>query len=350
MNCYYAIGIMSGTSLDGVDICYAMLTKTSDESWSYSILESTTIPYTKSWVKKLVKAPKLSSEKLLALHSEYGLFLGKLTQKFIRKNSIENVDLISSHGHTIFHQPKKKFTFQLGDGAGISIATGIPTYFDFRTQDVLLRGNGAPLVPIGDQLFFNQYDACLNLGGFSNISLRKDNKRIAFDISPVNFVLNHLSLKLGHPYDTDGQIARESEIDLNALVKLQKLSFYREKGPKSLGREWVEKSVFPILEKLSPKIALTTFNEHIALQISRVLNEFEISSVLITGGGAYNSFLLDKLKEKTKTSLVVPQKELIDYKEALIFALMGVLRHRGEINTLCSATGSERDHSSGKLA
>ncbi|MGC5744078.1 anhydro-N-acetylmuramic acid kinase [Chryseobacterium sp. NFX27] len=343
-----AIGLMSGTSLDGLDICFASFEKKKD--WNFQILKAETLPYSKNWEDKLRNSIHLSSEELLELHSEYGFYLGQKVREFIGCNHLENIDLIASHGHTVFHQPKKKFTLQIGDGRAIKIKTGLPVIYDFRSQDVLMGGNGAPLVPIGDELLFSDYDACLNLGGFSNISLKQNGKRIAFDIAPVNIVLNRLANKFNKNFDENGDLARKGNIDQDLLNKLNALDFYHQSHPKSLGIEWCNEAIFPLLENIDVTDAMATFTEHVAQQISNVISLNRLENVLCTGGGSYNTCLIDKIREKTEFAVIIPERQIIDHKEALIFAFMGVLRMKNEINVLSSATGSTGDHSSGVLA
>lgn len=346
---FYAIGLMSGTSLDGLDICYSKFTKNGLD-WNFEILKCETSAYSVVWEDELRNAIHISSEKLLELNSRYGLYLGEKTQEFITQNNITELDLVSSHGHTVFHQPKNKFTLQIGDGRAIKIKTNKTVIYDFRSQDVLLGGNGAPLVPIGDELLFSEFDACLNLGGFSNISLKRDGKRIAFDICPVNIILNDLALKLGKKYDENGNLARSGNIDHELLNQLDQLEFYHEKAPKSLGIEWVNDQISPLIRNQKTEDLLATFTEHSAVQIAKIFEEFDIENVLITGGGTYNSYLIEKIKAKSKTDIHIPTKEIIEYKEALIFAFMGVLRSLNLNNILSSATGSSTDHSSGSVA
>lgn len=343
-----AIGLMSGTSLDGLDICLAEFEK--QDQWTFQILKAETLPYSEDWENKLRNSIHLSAEDLLELHSEYGFYLGQQVREFIDKNKLENINLIASHGHTVFHQPKKKFTLQIGDGRAIKIETGLPVIYDFRSQDVLMKGNGAPLVPIGDELLFPQYDACLNLGGFSNISMKSDEKRIAFDIAPVNIVLNYLAKKLQKNFDENGELAEKGKINETLLDQLNALEFYQQPHPKSLGIEWCNEHIFPALKNIETLDALATFTEHTAQQIANIINEYNIKDILITGGGAYNSFLIEKIRAKTISDVIIPEKEIINYKEALIFAFMGVLRMNNEINVLSSATGSSADHCSGIMA
>ena len=345
MTSYSAIGLMSGTSLDGLDICHVKLSKS--ENWSFEILATETISYKENWKLKLQNAPQLSAEDLLALDKEFGFFLGEKTQEFILKQNISELDVIASHGHTVFHQPHRKFTLQIGDGRAIKIITNKTVVYDFRSQDVLMGGNGAPLVPIGDELLFSEFDACLNLGGFSNISLKKNEERIAFDISPVNVVLNFFAEKLGKNYDENGDFAKNGNIILAILEQLNALNFYKKQHPKSLGIEFVNAEIFPLLNNETPETILATFTEHIAIQISKVFNENQLKKVLVTGGGAFNAYLIEKLNEKTTSEIIIPDEKIINFKEALIFALMGVLRMNNEANVLCSATGSSANHSSG---
>ena len=337
---------MSGTSLDGLDICYAKFTQT-DSAWNFEILNCETLPYSSDWEQSLRNAVNLSSEEVLKLNVDYGFYLGEKTSEFISKHKIINLDLIASHGHTVFHQPKNRFTLQIGDGRAIKSKTNKTVIYDFRSQDVILGGNGAPLVPIGDELLFSNFDACLNLGGFSNISLKRNGKRIAFDICPVNIILNDLALKLGKKFDDNGDLARTGLIDYELLDQLNQLKFYQEKAPKSLGMEWINEQVLPLIRTQKTEDLLASFTEHSAVQIAKILDEFDVKNIFITGGGTYNNYLIEKIKAKTKTEIQIPKKEIIEYKEALIFAFMGVLRSLNLDNVLSSATGSQNDHCSG---
>ena len=337
---------MSGTSLDGLDICYSKFIKTKS-NWDFQILTSETIPYSSEWEHALKNAIHLPSEELLKLDVDYGFYLGEKTSEFISKHKIINLDLIASHGHTVFHQPKNKFTLQIGDGRAIKSKINKTVIYDFRSQDVILGGNGAPLVPIGDELLFSNFDACLNLGGFSNISLKRNGKRIAFDICPVNIILNDLALKLGKKFDDNGDLARTGLIDYELLDQLNQLKFYQEKAPKSLGIEWINEEVLPLIKTQKTEDLLASFTEHSAVQIAKILDEFDVKNIFITGGGTYNNYLIEKIKAKTKTEIQIPKKEIIEYKEALIFAFMGVLRSLNLDNVLSSATGSQNDHCSG---
>ena len=349
---YKAIGLMSGSSLDGLDICFVSFWQ-AENQWKYKILETETVLYNENWKSKLAFAHQLDASALKQLDIEYGFYLGEETNKFIENKSIDknSIDFISSHGHTIFHQPQKKITLQIGHGAAILDKTKKTVICDFRTQDVIFGGQGAPLVPIGDKLLFHSFDSCLNLGGFSNISYKNEDLMVAFDICPVNAVLNHLSQKyFDKEFDKYGEIAKSGTVIQNLLSELNILAYYRHKPPKSLGIEWVEEHIYPLLnEYKDKKDLLATYTEHIAVQIAAVLNSFESKTVLVTGGGANNKYLIERIKFYTNATLELPQKELINYKEALIFAFLGLLKIQNKVNILSSVTGVAFDHSSGVI-
>jgi anhydro-N-acetylmuramic acid kinase len=349
-NEWNVIGLMSGTSLDGLDIVYTRILN-NQNTYSFEILKAETVPYSKHWEQKLRNAFSASKKEIEELTIAYGFYLGEVVNNFIKKNTINNIDFIASHGHTIFHKPEQNYTLQIGDGNTIKQITGLKVICDFRTQDVELGGQGAPLVPIGDKLLFTQYHYCLNLGGFANISFEKDAKRVAYDICPVNIVMNHYCKKLGLNYDEDGKIASSGIINSELLEELNSIQFYTFPPPKSLGFEFVKQTIFPIIEKYNLKVedVLRTCIAHITYQISNNLNNSANSKVLITGGGAFNSFLINELKKQTKAKIVIPNKKIVNYKEALIFALLGVLRLENKVNCLSSVTGASKDHSSGKI-
>lgn len=350
MERYKVIGLMSGTSLDGLDIAYCILS-IEDGKWSYSISSAQTLLYNHEWKERLSHASSLLGFELSQLDKEYGRFIGKTVNAFIRKNNARP-QFIASHGHTVFHQPDKKVTLQIGHGTSIAAESGFPVVCDFRTLDVALGGQGAPLVPIGDKLLFSEYTACLNLGGIANISYQEHGEWIAFDICPVNIVLNEIAEKFGKAYDNKGHIAKSGQVKEELLNKLNVLPFYRQKAPKSLGKEWLNKYFLPIVDSfdISNEDKLRTVTEHAALQMGNILNKISSDtpvSVLATGGGAFNDFLIERISSYTKAKIVIPEKELVMFKEALIFALIGVLRWRGEPNSLASVTGAKKDSSGG---
>ena len=344
---FYIIGLMSGTSLDGLDIVYVKFQK-SDYA-NFEILSAETISYSDIWKERLQSAINLDKNGTSVLHNEYGVFLGIKTKEFISKNTIQKVDFIASHGHTVFHQPENGFTLQVGDGEEILKATNSTVVADFRIQDVQLGGQGAPLVPIGDRLLFSGYQACVNLGGFANISYERNDLRIAFDICPVNIVMNFYSNKMGLEYDDKGALASKGTIHQGLLKELNSLTFYSKKPPKSLGLEWVQQYVFPLVDKykLDSHNILRTFLEHVAQQISQIIQPFD--TILFTGGGVYNDFLIKRIEDIGKNNIIIPADDIINYKEALIFALLGLLKLQGQVNCLSSVTGAQKNHSSGKI-
>ncbi len=337
------IGVMSGTSLDGIDLAWCKFSEEA-KNWHYEILKADTYPYTQCMREQLAHATELSAADYCRLNVALGKVIAEHIRKFIGNRA--KPDFIASHGHTVFHQPNDGLTTQIGSGAVIAAETGITTVCDFRTLDVALHGQGAPLVPIGDQLLFGQYDACLNLGGFSNISFQWRGQRIAFDISPCNMALNHLAEKMDLNFDKDGQTARSGDIIPELLQQLNLLPYYQTSPPKSLGKEWFDQCFLPILKPyiFSNKIAdcLRTTTEHIAIQLASALPQ-NAQNLLITGGGAKNKFLIESLQKKWPGNVIVPDEHTIDYKEALIFCFLGMLRLERKINCLSSVTGASED-------
>ncbi|MDY8137631.1 anhydro-N-acetylmuramic acid kinase [Aquimarina sp. 2201CG5-10] len=350
---YKIIGLMSGTSLDGLDIAYCHFRKTQDK-WIFTIPYADSIDYEQAFKKELKNTVSLPASQLLSFNNMYGKWLGDQTKEFIVKNNIE-VDFISSHGHTIFHQPEIGLTYQIGSGQHLANASGHKVICDFRTNDVALGGQGAPLVPIGDQLLFGSYDFCLNLGGISNISFESNKKRVAYDISPVNMLLNLICSFINKEYDDKGQIARSGKINNSLLNKLNSLAYYQLPHPKSLGFEWFTENIIPIIKNTNDSVEnlLYTSVHHIATQIANTIigTQQKNITILITGGGAKNEFLIEIIKNKLQdiATIVVPDIDTIDYKEALIFAFMGVLKERNEINCLKSVTGARKNSSSGVI-
>lgn len=348
---YKVIGLMSGTSLDGLDmVCCEFLLK--NKEWKFRIEASETLRYSSKWYTRLAEAHLLSGEALQLLDNDFGFFIGHACNKFIKKNTIKGVQFIASHGHTVFHQPKKRLTFQLGNGNAIHQKTGIPIVNDFRSLDVLKGGEGAPLVPIGDHLLFAEFDVCLNLGGIANLSRVEKEKRKAFDVCFANMGLNYLAKKLDMVYDKDGKEASKGKVNENMIVDLCKqYAQWRAVRP-SLGREGFEKSIQPILnnEAISLQDRLRTVVESIAMEISNSLPKSNIR-MLVTGGGALNSFLIQCIQEKlgSKVKVIVPDTSVVNYKEAIVFALLGILRLRNEVNVLKSVTGAPTDSTAGVM-
>jgi anhydro-N-acetylmuramic acid kinase len=342
------LGVMSGTSLDGLDLAACSFSYRS-LVWEYRIIKATTLTYPEELRHALENAMNLTSADLCNLDHIYGKWIGNACKNFILINNL-NINYIASHGHTIFHQPANAFTLQIGNGNDIAALTGKPVIYDFRSMDVALGGQGAPLVPVGDEYLFEKFDSCLNLGGFSNISYKKDGRRIAFDICPVNMGLNYLAGLMGFEYDKDGNAGRQGKTVQEIIDRLDNLNYYKLNPPKSLGREWFNEHALPILQcNRDTKDVLRSFYEHIAIQVSREINERKGKKVLITGGGAKNTFLLERISEKTDCEILVPDKDLIDFKEALIFGFLGFLKVNGIPNVLSSVTGASQDHCSGVI-
>lgn len=348
------VGVMSGTSLDGLDLALVKFTPNAT-SWSYSIEATRGIPYENSLRTRLEDAIKLQADNLLSFHASYGTWLGEQVREFL-SDLKTSADAIASHGHTIHHRPELGFTFQLGSPQHLAIACGLPVVGDFRSKDVALGGQGAPLVPIGDRILFGAYDFCLNLGGISNISFESNKTRIAFDIGICNMLLNYLSKSAGCNYDKGGALARAGHINTPLLSALDALPYYHQSFPKSTGYEWFKSAVIPLIKQYpdTSENLLRTAAEHIAQQIIKQVTTLKSKrepNVLITGGGARNTFLMELLHLHGKQQMhwVIPDTELIDYKEALIFALLGALQLSGQTNVLASVTGAKRDSCSGIL-
>lgn len=340
------LGLMSGTSLDGLDLALCDI-----DEHGYRILSAETRPYPEDWCRRLSSLETASALEYAIANVELGHYMGRQIADFLVGK--ERPEIIASHGHTIFHQPHIGLTTQIGDADAIAAETGLPVVANFRTFDVALGGQGAPLVPIGDELLFGQYDGCLNLGGIANISYNEAGKRLAFDICPCNMALNRLAARLGLPYDPEGQNARRGRNHSCLMAQLNDLAYYAEPAPKSLGKEWFVSQFWPRVEAagLSAEDALATVTSHIALQIAAVLKQNQIKTLLVTGGGAYNSCLLDYIGEYyPEVEITVPDPMIVNYKEALIFALLGYLRFTGKINTLSSVTGARFDSIGGTVS
>ncbi len=341
---------MSGTSLDGLDIA-ACIFQPENQKNKYQIICCESVNYSKIFRNRLKDSHLINSEELVKLNIEFAEFCANSVNSFIKKNDIKHILLIASHGHTVFHNPEKRFTLQIGDGSVIAKKTGISVVCDFRSGDIALGGQGAPLVPIGDELLFGDYDACLNLGGFSNISMKDNGKRIAYDICPVNIVLNKFAVEKGLDYDNNGDIARSGKLIQELFKELNQLGFYSQKPPKSLSREWLDEFFMPVIDKYKPSSTtediMHTIVKHIAFQLSNSLKN--ASNVLITGGGAFNTFLINSLRDITDCNIIIPDDNTINYKEALIFAFLGYLRWHGKINCLASVTGAKRDSCGGAI-
>jgi len=343
---YRVIGLMSGTSLDGLDIAFCEFSYRSN-SWHFDLIAYDTVVYPELLLNELKSAEKQKKSVINKLDDNLGVYYGKLINDFIKVNSINNIDFISSHGHTVLHQPEIGITLQIGSGKRMVEKTGISVINDFRSNDVKLGGQGAPLVPVGDEMLFSKYAYCLNLGGIANISFNSDDERIAFDICPVNMALNNLSLIAGKQFDDNGDLARSGAINENLLKKLNEISFYEKKPPKSLGKEWFNTRFLPLITSCDDNVEnkLSTVVEHVAYNISKTISKQ--GEILATGGGAFNNYLIERIKAATKNKIVLPTEEIINYKEAIIFGFLGVLKKEEIPNCLKSVTGSLKDNIGG---
>ena len=351
-NVYNVVGIMSGTSLDGLDIAHCTF-ELIDSKWNFRINAAETISYPEDWIRRLGKLHSASALDFAITDIEYGKYIGEKVTSFLSDSTL-NADLVASHGHTIFHQPASGYTVQIGHGEQIAALTSLPVVCDFRSLDVALGGQGAPLVPLGDRLLFSDYAFCLNIGGFANISFDdKFGERRAFDICPANFILNRTARQLGYPFDENGKIARNGNVHPELISLMNNVPYYYKIYPKSLGREFVEEEIDPLIHRfeINPEDLLRTATEHIAIQIADNINALTLgpSEVLVTGGGAKNIFLIERISQLCQSKINIPETTIIDYKEALIFAFLGLLRWKGLINTLASVTGARRNSSGGAV-
>jgi len=364
---YRTMGLMSGSSLDGLDIVFAEFQENGGK-WNYEIIHADCYTYPAEWIERLKNATSLNARDYQLLHVDYGHYLGQQINRFIEENGLQyKVALIASHGHTTFHIPIKKMTAQLGDGAAIASEVQLPVVTDLRAMDAAFGGQGAPIVPVGEKLLLGDYDYFLNLGGIANISVNADHY-IAFDICAANRVLNMLANDTGKEYDKDGEMARQGKLDGGFLEKLNQLDYYKKPYPKSLANDFGTDIVYPLIRKesLSNTDALRTYTEHIAMQIKNAITSVKNLTpatrnpqpdtrnpkLLATGGGAFNTFFVDRLKDQLSSlniEVIIPEKNLVSYKEALIMALIGVLRWREEYNVLSSVTGAKRDSINGAL-
>ncbi|KAL3879124.1 hypothetical protein ACJMK2_031435 [Sinanodonta woodiana] len=366
MSTFTGIGCMSGSSLDGLDICLVEFTgDINADIWGYRILQGETIPYSKDWEERLRDSNKLCGRDLIQLHTQYGHFIGKEVSDFIERNKIRVADFVASHGHTVFHQPDEGYTFQLGDGETTAIYFSCPFVCNFRCKDIALGGQGAPLVPVGEKFLFTYNEICINIGGIANIGLRGQR---GYDICACNSVLNHLASINDSQvkFDKEGRVAESGTVIGELLKKLEGLKFYQDPPPKSLDRSWTDANVLPLLDCKKYKIAdlLRTYTEHVATRISAECIRYNSKSsglssksktlpkILLTGGGAFNKFLVRLIKDKLKVhdmELDEADEDTINFKEALVFAFLGLRCLLGEENVHRDVTGARENSVSGSI-
>ncbi len=354
---YNVVGLMSGSSLDGLDIALVELTEISGK-WSFRIQEAQCMSYPGKWAEELKHAAQLSVPDFLRLHTRYGHFLAQQVNQFIEEHQLHHkIHFIASHGHTVWHEPETRTTMQIGDGAALAAQTLLPVISDLRHMDVALSGQGAPIVPIADRLLFGDYDFCLNLGGIANVTINREHP-VAFDICPANQLLNHFALQQGQVYDEAGSLARRGKQVDAVLPVLNSHAYYQQSGPKSLANSFTGEQLLPHFSGISGiEDALHTAVQHIALQIAQAVLPYAQPGVaqrmLVTGGGAFNHFLVEQIQAAlsriTDISLVLPDEATIQYKEAVAMALIGTLRWREETNVLHSVTGASRSSVGGAM-
>ncbi|MGM0480229.1 MAG: anhydro-N-acetylmuramic acid kinase [Bacteroidota bacterium] len=349
MKKYRWIGLMSGTSLDGLDLADVTFTVKDDhQQVTFRLNNTAYFDYSAEMRSALEAAVHKTGEELSLLSVKLCQFYARSVVNYLGQSQLspDDFDGLASHGQTIFHQPDQRLTLQIGNLPHLAVDTGIPTVTDFRSRDVALGGNGAPLVPVADRDLFSEVaDSCLNLGGFSNLSFAEGEVMKSYDVCPVNIVINHLVMRqCGLSFDENGNKGREGAVDSALLDELNQLDYYAIDGPKSLGWEWVEKNILP---RLKGERALTTYYHHCAQQIAISLHQHALGSVYVTGGGAHNAYLMDLIEQKFEGQVIRPAEEIIDYKEAIAFAYLGLLRVRDKTNVLSSVTGARADSSSG---
>lgn len=353
MKSFRLIGLMSGTSLDGLDIADVTFNRNEAGKWSYQLNKGITVTYSRSWRERLFSAAHLNGEELHQLSVDLACFYGDKVNTYLSTYDIPKEDIfaLSSHGQTIFHQPEKGLTVQIGNLPHLAVRTGINSIVDFRTKDVALGGNGAPLIPIVDHVLFKgKAEGYLNLGGFSNLSFRKNGSVRSFDVGPANIVINHLMKKMDEQMDVDGEIARSGKTIKPLLESLNKIPYYSKEGPKSLGWEWVEEEVLPLFDK-NAQLAdqLHTYYKHIVTQLVKAFEKCDLKSVMVTGGGVFNTYLMEELKSAYDGKIIVPDDDTVNFKEAIGFAWLGLMRWLEEVNVLSSVTGAQKDSCSGVI-
>lgn len=359
---YRVIGVMSGSSLDGLDIAYVEFEE-SGGSWTYQIVAAACLPYTVEWMERLAGAIRLNAQDYQLLHSAYGHHIGREVNEFIERHGLQyRVSLVASHGHTTFHMPPD-MTGQIGCGAAIAAETGLPVVSDLRALDVALGGQGAPIVPMGEKLLFTGTDYFLNIGGIANISANMSGGYLAFDVCPANRVMNMLAEEIGMAFDKGGETASGGTFHQPLLDELNALDYYGKVYPKSLANDFGTDVVYPLIRRSALPVpdALRTFTEHVALQVMRsaklILPESgvaagEATRMLVTGGGAMNSFLVSRIAAYLSPlglHAVAADELLANYKEALIMGFLGVLRWREEETVFASVTGARKGSIGGAL-
>lgn len=341
---------MSGSSLDGLDIALCEFHQESERNLEWKIVSAQTVAFSEAMKQDLISAPHASVEQLFTLDQKLAVFIATEVKKLCDEHHFE-ADYIASHGHTVLHQPEKGFSLQIGSGQTISAVAKVPTIANFRNKDIALGGQGAPLVPVGDEGLFGEYDACLNLGGIANITLLNQEQLMAWDICPFNQPLNFLAQKCGKEFDESGEMAKSGKLNSALLKELKKMSYFQKTPPKSLANEWIKENYIPVLSAANVAVEdqLRTVVAHLVDEIAGVINQYSVRNVLISGGGAFNSFFVEQLSAATLADISVPNDEIVNFKEALLFAYLGFLKVNNLENVYSSVTGSIKNSSSGDI-
>ncbi|MCP4443247.1 MAG: anhydro-N-acetylmuramic acid kinase [Aureispira sp.] len=361
---YKALGLMSGSSLDGLDIVYTSMQWENGKISDWQLLAADTLSFSEKWHTRLLALPLQNGLVYAQTDMYLGYYFGALVNQFIQKYKIQDIDFVASHGHTIYHDPDRRFTAQIGNGGALAATISQDVICDFRTQDVALNGEGAPLAPLADKYLFEGYDFYLNIGGIANISCNANGRWVAFDVCPANQVLNALANELEEAYDQDGALARSGDVDSYLLEEIRRFDYYQQVYPKSLGNGWIREQVLPVYEGIEIPIVnkLATTCEHIAIELTnsiiQIIEKEKLEKptykLLATGGGAFNGYLIECMQNALdasayKVDIIVPETEIVDYKEALLMALLGVLRCEGVANSLSTVTGADRDTINGAI-
>ncbi|MEM0941239.1 MAG: anhydro-N-acetylmuramic acid kinase [Bacteroidota bacterium] len=341
---FTVLGGMAGSSMDGLDLALVSF-QIEHQKWRFELLKCITLAYPESLFLRLKDAPEYTNESQKKLDVDFGLWIAIQVSNFIQR--VDTPEILAIHGHTVIHSPEKKISWQLGNGKIIANRTGIATITDFRTEDIRLGGQGAPLVPFGDFQLFSDYEACLNLGGIANLSIRSS--KTAGDICPCNQVLNYYAHQLGLLFDHSGKIAKEGKLNADFLMQLEKISFFKKSFPKSLPNHSIPST---LLNAVSPSTGLRSYSEFVAIQVYNNLKNIKAkdSKLLVCGGGAFNSFLISLIRERLpKWNLIIPSNELVSFKEAIVFGFLGLMKHLDQVNVLSTVTGASQDTSSGVI-
>lgn len=346
------LGLISGSSLDGLDMAICQFDEQATSQLEWEVIHTQTAGFPEGLLSRLVRSTELSTRELMELEVEFSKFCASESLDFLTKAKC-SVDYIASHGHTVFHYPEDGYTVQIGKGSIIAELTGIPSISDFRSNDIALRGQGAPLAPIVERYLYPGYNVYFNLGGIANFSIHEKSNIRSIDSCPCNQVLNFLISANGLPYDDRGRVARSGKVNDQLLKEWSSLEYFKLSGPKSMDNSWVHQIFIPVMNKyhLSMKDALATMVEFTALQLSKDISKLlQLDSItqmsgFVTGGGAYNDYLLERMTyhfQKLGLSLEVPDAQTIEFKEAILMSLMGYLRILERPNTIPTVTGAAK--------